>query len=47
MNPPFKTARVLSELYAFQCHQWEPIEWTLNSQLIRKYKEIPVHRENM
>ena len=42
--PPVKTARALSEFYAFQCHQWEPIR---NSQLIRKYKEIPVHRENM
>ena len=35
-SPPFKTARVLSELFAFQCGQWEPI-W--NSQLIGKYKE--------
>ena len=38
--PPFETARALSELYAFQCCQWEPIQ---NSQLIRKYKEIPVY----
>ena len=37
MNPPpFETARVLSELYAFQCIQWEPI-W--NSQIIGRYKE--------
>ena len=36
-NCPFETARALSELYAFQCCQWEPIR---NSQLIRKYKEI-------
>ena len=43
-GPPIETARALSELYALQCCQWEPIQ---NSQLIRKYKEIPVHRENM
>ena len=39
MDPPFETARAQSELFAFQCHQWEPIQ---NSQLIRKYKEISV-----
>ena len=38
--PPFKTARAKSEIFAVQCDQWEPIR---NSQLIRKYKEIPVH----
>ena len=38
--PQVKTARALSELYAFECCQWEPIQ---NSQLIRKYKEIPVY----
>ena len=43
-RPPSKTARALSEFFAVQCHQWEPI-W--NSQLIRKYKEIPVHIENI
>ena len=42
-SPPFETARVLSKLYTFQCHQWVPI-W--NSQLIRKYKEIPVQRKH-
>ena len=35
MDPPFKTARAKSELFAVQCHQWEPI-W--NGQLIRKYR---------
>ena len=44
MDPPFETARALSQLYAFQWHQWAPIQ---NSQLIRKYKEIPVHIENI
>ena len=44
MVPPLETAIALSELYTFQCCQWEPIR---NSQLIRKYKEIPVHRENI
>ena len=44
MDPPFKTAWAVSELYIFQCDQWELIQ---NSQLIRKYKEIPVHREHM
>ena len=34
--PPFETARGQSELFAFQCDQWEPIQ---NSQLIGKYKE--------
>ena len=42
--PPSETARALTELFAIQCHQWEPI-W--NGQLIRKYKEIPVHIENI
>ena len=36
IDPPFKTARAQSELFIFQCDQWEPI-W--NSQLIGKYKE--------
>ena len=40
MDPPFETARAQSELFAVQCDQWEHI-W--NKQLIRKYKEIPVH----
>ena len=44
MDPPFETARALSELYILQCGQWAPI-W--NSQIIGRYKEIPVHRENM
>ena len=34
--PPFETVRAQSELFAFQCDQWEPIQ---NSQLIGKYKE--------
>ena len=38
-SPPFKTARAESELFGVQWRKWEPI-W--NSQLIRKYKEIPV-----
>ena len=33
----FETARAQSELFAFQCSQWELI-W--NSQLIRRYKEM-------
>ena len=40
LPPPFETARAQSDLLAVQCGQWEPI-W--NSQLIRKYKKIPVH----
>ena len=36
-NPPFETARALSQLFAVQCGQWEPIQ---NGQLIRIYKEI-------
>ena len=36
IDPPFKTARGQSELFTFQCDQWEPIQ---NSQLIGKYKE--------
>ena len=35
MDPPFKTARAKSELFAVQCHQWEPIR---NGQLKRKYR---------
>ena len=38
--PPFETAWQKSDSYAFPYRQWEPI-W--NSQLIRKYKEIPVY----
>ena len=34
-TPPFETARAQSELFAFQCGQWELI-W--NSQLIGRYK---------
>ena len=37
MDPPFKTARALSELYTLQCSQWAPI-W--NSQIIGRYKEM-------
>ena len=33
----FETARAHSELFAFQCSQWELI-W--NSQLIGRYKEM-------
>ena len=42
--PPFETARAQSELFAFPCGQWEPI-W--KSQIIGRYKEIPLHTENM
>ena len=38
-SPLFKTARAESELFGVQWRKWEPIR---NSQLIRKYKEIPV-----
>ena len=42
---PFKTARAQSELFAFQCGQWEPIR---NSQLIGRYKEMSVwHQVNL
>ena len=45
LHPPFETARVLSELYAFQCSQWAPI-W--NSQIIGRYKEMSVwHQVNL
>ena len=37
MNLTFETARAQSELFAFQCGQWELI-W--NSQLIGRYKEM-------
>ena len=37
MDPPFETARALSDLYAFQYSQWAPIQ---NSQIIGRYKEI-------
>ena len=40
LPPPFETAWQESDSYAFSYHQWEPIR---NSQLIRKYKEIPVY----
>ena len=36
-NPPFETGRAQSELFTFQCGQWELI-W--NSQLIGRYKEM-------
>ena len=39
-SPPFETAWQESDSYAFSYCQWEPIR---NSQLIRKYKEIPVY----
>ena len=44
IDPPPETARALSEIFAVQCHQLEPIQ---NGQLIRKYKEIPVHIETI
>ena len=34
----FETGRAQSELFAFQCSQWELIVW--NSQLIGRYKEM-------
>ena len=37
--PPFETASEQSDLFTVLCGQWDSI-W--NSQLIRKYKEIPV-----
>ena len=37
MNLTFETGRAQSELFAFQCSQWELI-W--NSQLIGRYKEM-------
>ena len=39
INPPFETARAQSELFTFQCGQWEPI-W--NSQIIGRYKDMSV-----
>ena len=42
MDPPFETASEKSDLLAVLCGQWDSI-W--NSQLIRKYKEIPVQWE--
>ena len=39
IDPPFETVRAQSELFTIQCRQWEPIQ---NSQLIGKYREIPV-----
>ena len=42
--PPFETARALSDLYAFQCSQWAPIRC---SQIIGRYKEIPVQRKHV
>ena len=42
-EPPSQNCQSAEWTYTFQCYQWEPIR---NSQLIRKYKEIPVHREN-
>ena len=41
---PLETARALSDLYAFQCSQWVPIR---NSQIIGRYKEIPVQRKHV
>ena len=35
--PQFETGRAQSELFTFQCSQWELI-W--NSQLIGRYKEM-------
>ena len=43
-SPPYETVRALSDLYAFQCSQWEPIR---NSQIIGRYKEIPVKRKHV
>ena len=39
----FETARAQSELFAFQCSQWELI-W--NSQLIGRYKEMSPGESN-
>ena len=39
MDPPFETASEKIDLLAVLCGQWDSI-W--NSQLIRKYKEIPM-----
>ena len=45
LPPPFETARAQSELFTFQCSQWEPIQ---NSQLIGRYKEMSVwHQVNL
>ena len=45
LHPPFETARAQSELFAFQCGQWEPIR---NCQIIGRYKEMSVwHQVNL
>ena len=41
--PPFETARAQSELFTFQCSQWEQIQ---NSQVIGRYKEMSVWHLN-
>ena len=41
-TPLLTTARAQIELFTFQCRKSEPIG---NGQLIRTYKEIPVHIE--
>ena len=44
-HPQVETARPQSELFTFQCSQWELI-W--NSQLIGRYKEMSVwHKKNI
>ena len=42
--PPYETVRALSDLYTFQCSQWAPIR---NSQIIGRYKEIPLQRKHV
>ena len=42
-TPVFETARAQSDLFAFQCSQWEQI-W--NSQVIGRYKEMSVWHLN-
>ena len=43
--PSLETTRAQSELFAFQCGQWEPIR---NSQLIGRYKEMSMwHQVNL
>ena len=41
-STPLETSWRKSDSYTFPYHQWEPIR---NSQLIRKYKKIPVYKD--
>ena len=41
--PPVETARAQSELFTFQCGQWEQMR---NSQVIGRYKEMSVWHLN-